>query len=82
MITKLSNLTLALFNPAKYNIQKFPERNPYDITKLSNNFRSLHILANRDGEADITLPLGYVGEVGHFFELPSIDKINYSTLKF
>ena len=58
---------MALFNPFRYEIN--PYRN-YDINKLRDRFRSLKILKNRDGNADKIIGLEFLGEIGHFKELP------------
>lgn len=62
-----ANVVLALFSPKRYNIEKYLG---YDAAQLDNRFRSLHILKNRDGDADMALGLRYVGEIGLFDELP------------
>jgi len=62
-----ANVVLSLFSPRKYEIENF---RGYDIIKLKDRFRSLSILKNRDGAADIRIGLQFVGEVGHFQEIP------------
>ena len=62
-----ANVVLALFSPQRYEIPKFRE---YDVLRLKNRFRSVSILKNRDGEADKIMGMGFIGEVGNFFELP------------
>ena len=67
-----SNVVLSLFSPARYEMET--HRN-YKIAPnlggLNSRYRSLQILKNRDGEADKTIGLQFLGEVGHFQELNS-----------
>lgn len=74
-ISEDANVIMALFSPARYDI---PEFRGYDIAALRNNFRSLSILKNRDGEADKILGLHFIGEIGHFEELPPAKEMNIS----
>jgi replicative DNA helicase len=62
-----ANVVLSLFSPRKYEIENF---RGYNIVKLKDRYRSLSILKNRDGAADIRIGLQFVGEVGHFEEVP------------
>jgi replicative DNA helicase len=62
-----ANVVLSLFSPRKYEIENF---RGYNIVKLKDRFRSLSILKNRDGAADSRIGLQFVGEVGHFEEVP------------
>lgn len=62
-----ANVVLALFSPQRYEIPTFRD---YNIGRLRNRFRSVSILKNRDGEADKLLGMGFIGEIGSFFELP------------
>jgi hypothetical protein len=64
-----ANVILSLFAPKRYELERF---RGYDITKLRDRFRSLTILKNRDGESDIRIGLHFVGEAGHFAELPKL----------
>jgi hypothetical protein len=59
----------ALFNPARYELQTFHK---YDIKRLNKYYRAVHMLKNRDGEADKMVSMGFLGEIGMFFELPKI----------
>lgn len=64
------NICLSLFSPVRYELET--HRN-YTIDPaaggIGSRYRSLSILKNRDGEADINLGLQFIGEVGHFQEL-------------
>ena len=62
-----ANVVLSLFSPRKYEIENF---RGYNIVKLKDRYRSLSILKNRDGASDIRIGLQFVGEVGHFEEVP------------
>jgi len=62
-----ANVILSLFSPRRYEIPNF---RGYNIAKLKDRFRSISVLKNRDGAADIRIGLQFVGEVGHFQEIP------------
>lgn len=62
-----ANVIMTLFSPRRHELEKF---RGYDITKLKDRFRSVSVLKNRDGEADVRIGLQFVGEVGYFRELP------------
>ena len=64
-----ANVIMSLFSPKRYELDDF---RGYDITKLKDRFRSLTVLKNRDGESDVRVGLQFVGEVGHFGELPKV----------
>lgn len=71
-----SNVCLALFSPARYEMDthKGYKINPRD-GGMGGRYRSCSILKNRDGEADKTIGLEFVGEVGGFTELPKVSMI-------
>ena len=54
-----------IFSPAKYG---FTDYLGYTIDPLADNFRSLHILKNRQGVSDRMVPLEFLGGVGYFRE--------------
>lgn len=66
-----ANVIFGLFNPNRYDIPNYMgyNINPND-GGLAGRIRTLHVLATRDGEGDISLGLGYIGETGDFQELP------------
>lgn len=64
-----ANIIMSIFSPNRYEVEMY---DGYNVKKLGDRFRSLSILANRDGEADLSLPLGFFGEVGKLFELPKL----------
>jgi hypothetical protein len=65
---------LGLFSPARHGMNTFKG---YDITKLGNRFRSMEILANREGDGNTLVPLLFKGECSHFEELPLPDTKEY-----
>lgn len=64
-----ANTIMSVFSPNRYEIEMY---DGYSIKKLGDRFRSLSILANRDGDADLSVPMGFFGEVGRLFELPKL----------
>ena len=62
-----ANTVMALFHPFKYGMET---HRGYPIIKLQRNYRSNHILKNRDGMADLVVGMHFLGEVGKFKELP------------
>lgn len=65
-----SNVVLGLFNPNRYKINTF---DGYDINILKDHFRTLHILKNRSGIANVKIPMFFTGKTGLFKELPKPD---------
>lgn len=61
-----ANLVLALYDPVRANKEQFEG---FDMLRLKNIFRSLHILKNRDGEANKVIPMQFMGGVGFFRQL-------------
>jgi replicative DNA helicase len=75
-----ANVVLALFYPFREKMSKY---RGYDIKKLGSNFRSVVILKNRFGSADISDGLGFYGSVGLFKELPkSAEIMDYEKYKY
>ena len=62
-----ANTVMALFHPFKYGMEK---HRGYPIIKLQRNYRSNHILKNRDGMDGLVVGMHFLGEVGKFKELP------------
>lgn len=67
-----SEIIIALFNPHR---EKLASYRGYDIKQLSSNFRSITVLKNRYGEADVEVGCAFYGKVGIFSELPKPDEI-------
>ncbi len=62
-----ANVVLGLFSPNRYQIADYEG---YKVSILKDRIRTVHILKNRDGEADKMLAMKFVGECGYFEELP------------
>lgn len=63
-----------LFYPWKYRIESYPnEGYPYDITRLQDFYRNLHILKSNFVEANISTSLLFDGVTGMLSELPPAD---------
>lgn len=71
--TDAANFVLALFSPMRYDLTEYKG---YNIERLQNRFRSLHILKTRDGVADKVKGLAFVGETGMFQEMPRAEQVN------
>lgn len=69
------DVAFGLFSPARHNINNFKG---YDIVKMQDRFRSIEILASREGGGNSLYPLLFYGECSYFEELPTPDKINYN----
>lgn len=72
-----SDYVLALFDPYRYNVKEF---NGYDVESFisatgENRYRNLSLLKNSYGASDIDFGLGFLGEVGKFYELPTSGEI-------
>lgn len=61
-----ANLLLSLYQPQRYNITKHLGR---DISQYRDKYRCLKVLLNREGEADLLLPLYFDGRVSEIREL-------------
>ena len=68
-----ANVVLALFYPFR---EKMTVYRGYDIKQLGENFRSVVVLKNRWGAADLAVGLGFYGKTGLFKELPKASNIN------
>lgn len=68
-----SDLVLGIISPHKYGIGLY---RGYKVDRLQNRMRALNIVKNRDGEADKSLGLLFIGENGFFKELPRVDQMN------
>ena len=68
------NQIISLFNPSRFSIPEYPEKNGYDVTKWKDHYRELSILLSRNGGGSIDLDLYFNGAVNYFEELPSPEK--------
>lgn len=77
-----ANIILGIYSPFRMKESVFLG---YDIVTLRDNFRSLEVLANRDGESGGIIGLYFKGNVSHFAELPRPDtddiRVIYNELK-
>lgn len=62
-----ADIVLGLFSPARYELENF---RGYNISKLQDNFRSLHVLKYRSGTPNGVVGLYFNGAVNFFKELP------------
>jgi replicative DNA helicase len=68
-----ANVIMTLFSPHRHELENF---RGYNIKKLRDRFRSVNILKNRDGAADVRVGLKFIGEVGLFSELPKVTEFS------
>ncbi len=66
------NTAMINFSPKRYAIPKYAG---YKASLLEDRFRGLSVLKNRDDPADAILGLSFVGEIGHFRELPKAEEM-------
>ena len=71
--TKDAHIVYGLFDPTRYAMDTLLG---YDVKTLGDQFRSLHLLKNRFGEANRAVGLLFKGAVGMFAELPKADELN------
>lgn len=68
-----SEIALFLFDPFREKLQTYKG---YNISNgLKRNAKSLFVLKNRYGEADVEVPLNFFGRIGLFRELPKPEEI-------
>jgi replicative DNA helicase len=77
--TDAANYVLALFNPMRYEINPYRD---YNILKLKDNFRSVKLLKNRDGAANIVAGMFFLGQCGYFKELPLGKELTDANYKY
>ena len=63
---------ISIFNPHR---EKLNSYRGYDIKQLESNYRTITILKNRYGEADIEVGCAFYGKISYFAELPKPDEI-------
>jgi len=61
------NVALGVFNPVKYDLQDYAG---YDLTQMTDSFRSIHLMKNRDGQEYVVKAMHFAGGTGKFKELP------------
>lgn len=67
-----SEVMISIFNPHR---EKLNSYRGYDIKQLESNYRTITILKNRYGEADIEVGCAFYGKISYFAELPKPDEI-------
>lgn len=67
-----SDVTMAIFNPYK---EKLANYKGYDVKQLAEKARSICILKNRFGDADLEIMCAFYGRSGYWVELPSPKEI-------
>jgi hypothetical protein len=80
-----ADVVISLFDPSRY---KVPDPSRYDLDKLTHQgdlkYRSIKILKNSYGVANIRIGMGFQGSTGMFKELPHLDQIDdniYSSVR-
>ena len=71
-----ANTVVALFNPFRYGIEThrgYPIMS--SMKPLKKEYRSAHILKNRDGDDSLAIGLFFKGAIGQFEELPKAKEI-------
>lgn len=72
------DVAISLFNPYKYNIDKYMDYNVEDFKDMygNNKFRGLKIIKNSYGTENLRIALAFLGEVGLYKELTKSDSIS------
>lgn len=71
-VTDSCHVLFGLFYPHMYGIERYPEKGyPYDITRLEDFYRNLHILKSNFAEPNLNTSLLFDGVTGIISELPS-----------
>ena len=79
-----ANVVFGMFSPLRHNLGNY---RGYHISNkdayigLKDRFRSTKILKCRDGNADIIVSMGFIGEIGHFRELPTPNMLSVEDYK-
>lgn len=77
-----ADVAISLFNPYKYNLEKYMDYNIEDFTdgQGNNKFRGLKIIKNSYGTDNLRIGLGFLGEVSLFKELTKSSEISQKEL--
>lgn len=67
-----AEIVISIFNPHR---EKLATYNKYDIKLLRDHFRSITVLKNRYGEADVEVGVNFFGHNGLWHELPLAEDI-------
>jgi hypothetical protein len=68
-----ATMVIGLFNPSNYT--HLNTHLGYDLNKIGKNYRSIHVLASRNSEANISVSVVLEGKTGKMRELPKPDEI-------
>lgn len=72
-----ADVVISLFDPSRY---KVPDPSRYDLDKMTHEgdlrYRSVKILKNSYGVANIRIGMGFLGSIGMFKELPKLDQMD------
>jgi hypothetical protein len=64
-----ADMVMALAYPWRYSYTTYKD---FDISTLKDYFRCLHVLKNRNGDANKHIGLNFFGNLGLFLELPKV----------
>lgn len=70
-----TDMAIGIVSAKRYDMKT---HNKYDIAQLDDRYRSINIAKNRDGDADISIGLLFLGENGYFQELPRASEMTQS----
>lgn len=62
-----TDMAIGIVSAKRYKMEK---HNSYNIKALQDRYRSINVAKNRDGDADLSIGLLFLGENGYFEELP------------
>ena len=71
------DICIALFSPSKHAISTYAG---YNIDVLAKRIIFAYMLKNRDGEADVRIPLNFLGEAGFFRQMPKAEQLTLNPL--
>lgn len=73
------NVALGVFNPVKYDLQDYAG---YDLTRMPDSFRSIHLMKNRDGQEYVVKAMHFAGGTGRFRELPDANMFKVGMVNY
>lgn len=78
-----ANIVMAIFNPLEYANDNNTMGNflGYKIADLHDRYRALFLLKNRDGTCNKIVSTAFMGECGHFSELPASSSLTDADYK-
>ena len=72
-----ADTVLALLNPERYNL---PEYREYKVDEMVKMFRAMYVLKNRNGTDMHFSGMRFIGQCGHFAELPEAEYLSTNRL--